>query len=66
MELTGFEPRRSDLARGIVIARSARPLDDAAQRALWEVLSKAGITEPSDPETSEAPAGEGEPEPPQQ
>ena len=29
MEIVGLEPRRSDLARGIVIARSARPLDAA-------------------------------------
>ncbi|MFN0248583.1 MAG: TPR end-of-group domain-containing protein [Kofleriaceae bacterium] len=45
MELIGLEPRRSDLARGIVVARSARPLDPAAQRALWELLAKAGVTE---------------------
>ena len=52
LELTGLEPRRSDLARGIVIARAARPLDEAAQRALWDALSRAGITEPSDPDSS--------------
>ncbi|MEO8705314.1 MAG: tetratricopeptide repeat protein [Kofleriaceae bacterium] len=45
MELTGFEPRRSDLARGIVIARSVRALDDAAQRAMWDALGAAGVTE---------------------
>jgi len=45
VELSGFEPRRSDLARGIVIARSARTLDDAEQRALWKMLGAAGITE---------------------
>lgn len=45
MELNGFEPRRSELARGIVIARSAKPLDPAEQRALWELLAKAGVTE---------------------
>ncbi|HWU86787.1 MAG TPA: hypothetical protein VN253_05915, partial [Kofleriaceae bacterium] len=50
MELSGFEPRRSDLARGIVIARSTHPLDAAAQRALWEELSRAGITDPADPD----------------
>lgn len=53
MELSGFEPRRNDLARGIVIARSARPLDEAAQRALWDELARAGITEPADPEEAE-------------
>ena len=45
MELTGLEPRRSDLARGIVIARSKAPLDPAAQDALWASLAAAGITE---------------------
>ncbi len=48
MELTGLEPRRSDLARGIVIARSAKPLDAAEQRALWDLLAKASVTEPED------------------
>ena len=51
LELTGLEPRRSDLARGIVIARAARPLDEAEQRALWDALARAGITEPSDPDS---------------
>ncbi|HEU0030897.1 MAG TPA: hypothetical protein VFQ53_09695 [Kofleriaceae bacterium] len=45
MEVTGLEPRRNDLARGIVIARSARPLDEAEQHALWDMLAKAGVTE---------------------
>lgn len=45
VELTGLEPRRSDLARGIVIVRSARPLDEPAQRALWRALADAGVTE---------------------
>ncbi|MEJ7599520.1 MAG: hypothetical protein WKG01_16550 [Kofleriaceae bacterium] len=45
MELTGLEPRRSDLARGIVIARSAQPLDGAGQRALWDLLAAAGVIE---------------------
>jgi len=45
VELTGLEPRRSDLARGIVIARSARPLDGAAQRAMWQLLASAGVIE---------------------
>lgn len=48
MEIVGLEPRRSDLARGIVIARSARPLDPGAQRALWEALGTAGVTEPGE------------------
>lgn len=48
MEIVGLESRRSDLARGIVVARSARPLDAAAQRRLWEALGAAGITEPSE------------------
>lgn len=45
MELTGLEPRRSDLARGIVIARAKAPLDPSAQDALWAALSGAGVTE---------------------
>jgi len=49
VELTGLEPRRSDLARGIVIARSAVPLTPAAQRALWASLAAAGVTEAEDP-----------------
>jgi tetratricopeptide (TPR) repeat protein len=48
VEIVGLESRRSDLARGIVVARSSRPLDAAAQRALWDELGAAGITEPSD------------------
>ena len=45
MELTGLEPRRNDLARGIVIARAKAALDPDAQRALWTMLAKAGVTE---------------------
>ncbi|MCY7314128.1 MAG: hypothetical protein LH480_00445, partial [Rubrivivax sp.] len=45
MELIGLEPRRSDLARGIVIARSKAPLDPSAQEAMWQALSAAGVTE---------------------
>ena len=45
MELTGLEPRRSDLARGIVIARSKAPLDPETQDKLWAALSTAGVTE---------------------
>jgi tetratricopeptide (TPR) repeat protein len=48
VELIGLEPRRSDLARGIVVARSARPLDPAEQRSLWDMLAKAGVTEPEE------------------
>jgi tetratricopeptide (TPR) repeat protein len=48
VEIVGLEPRRSDLARGIVIARSARLLDPAAQRAMWEALGAAGVTEPGE------------------
>ena len=48
MEIVGLEPRRSDLARGIVIARGSRPLDANEQRALWEALGLAGVTEPSE------------------
>jgi tetratricopeptide (TPR) repeat protein len=64
VELTGLEARRSDLARGIVIARSARPLDDAEQRALWEALTTAGVTETSD--TEDGAARDREPEPARQ
>ena len=53
MELTGLEPRRSDLARGIVIARSKAPLDPAAQDALWAALAAAGITETERRETDD-------------
>nr|MBA3503635.1 hypothetical protein [Deltaproteobacteria bacterium] len=45
MELSGLEPRRSDLARGIIIARSAEPLDAQTQRAIWDALTAAGVTE---------------------
>ena len=48
MEIVGLAPRRSDLARGIVIARSTQPLDLAAQQALWAALGDAGVTEPSE------------------
>jgi tetratricopeptide (TPR) repeat protein len=53
VEIVGLEPRRSDLARGIVIARSAGPLDAADQRALWDALGAAGVTEPSEAGTDE-------------
>ena len=68
MELTGLEPRRSDLARGIVIARGGRPLDATAQRALWDALARAGVTEASEPEAPgrEPEPGEPEPEPARQ
>src|SRR5205085_10941466 len=49
-------PRRSDLARGIVIARSAEPLDREGQRALLAALVAAGVTETDDePSETEAP-----------
>lgn len=53
MEIVGLEPRRSDLARGIVIARSVRPLDADQQRALWEALGAAGVTEPGEAQGNE-------------
>jgi tetratricopeptide (TPR) repeat protein len=53
VEIVGLEPRRSDLARGIVIARGTRPLDVAEQRALWEALGAAGVTEPSEAGTDD-------------
>ncbi|MBA3818391.1 MAG: hypothetical protein H0X17_05825 [Deltaproteobacteria bacterium] len=65
MELSGLEPRRSDLARGIVIARCARPLDPPTQRALWEALSAAGVTESSETETRDRDS-EDEPDPDRQ
>jgi tetratricopeptide (TPR) repeat protein len=65
VELTGFEPRRSELARGIVIARSTRALDDAEQRALWKLLGAAGVTEVDEPEESESSASTDESEPPE-
>ena len=48
VEIVGLEPRHSDLARGIVIARGAAPLSATQQRALWERLQTAGITEASE------------------
>jgi len=53
VEIVGLEPRRSDLARGIVIARGSRALDATAQRALWEALGTAGVTEPSEAATDD-------------
>jgi len=55
VEILGFEPRRSDLARGILIARSTRPLDAAAQKALWDQLSNDGITERADEDSEDEP-----------
>jgi len=68
VELTGLEPRRSDLARGIVIARAARALDASEQRALWAALAAANVTEASDPDEPSVTAGPGEDEdaPPRQ
>ena len=53
MEIVGLEPRRSDLARGILIARSARPLDATAQQALWDALAAAGVTERTEEEVED-------------
>jgi tetratricopeptide (TPR) repeat protein len=55
VEILGLEPRRTDLARGILIARSTRPLDAATQKALWDSLSAAGITEHADEDTADEP-----------
>ena len=56
MEIVGLEPRRSDLARGIVIARSTRELDAVTQKALWDTLSAANITEQADDDAADEPA----------
>jgi tetratricopeptide (TPR) repeat protein len=56
VEIVGLEPRRSDLARGILIARSTRPLDAATQKALWDALSRAGVTEKADEDADNEPA----------
>jgi tetratricopeptide (TPR) repeat protein len=48
MEIVGLEPRRSDLARGIVIAQSADVLAPAAQQELWTELAAVGLTERSE------------------
>ena len=61
MEIVGLEPRRSDLARGILIARSTRPLDAGEQKALWEALAAAGVTEQADEDTDDEPARSGTP-----
>ena len=53
MEIVGLEPRRTDLARGILIARSARPLDAVAQKALWAALAEAGVIEEADDDDDE-------------
>ena len=53
MDIVGLEPRRSDLARGILIARSARPLDATAQDELWAALASAGVTERTEEETED-------------
>ncbi len=55
MEIVGLEPRRSDLARGILIARSTRPLDAKTQKALWDALSAAGVTEKADEDAENEP-----------
>jgi hypothetical protein len=48
MEIVGLEPRRNDLARGIVIARSTALLDAAMQGELWRELAAAGLSERSE------------------
>jgi len=66
VELSGLEPRRSDLARGIIIARSAAPLDAPTQRAIWEALTAAGVTESSEVEEPADDDDTDEPDPPRQ
>ncbi len=56
IEINGFEARQTDLARGILIARSRRALDAAEQKALWDALAAAGITEKADDDTEDEPA----------
>ncbi len=63
MDLSGFEPRRSDLSRGIVIARTARALDGAEQRSLWKQLGLAGITESDEEEPERVDSENATPEP---
>ena len=53
MEIVGLEPRRSELARGILVARSARPLDAKTQDELWDALTAAGVTERTEEETED-------------
>lgn len=55
LHIRGLEARRSDLARGILIARSTRPLDARTQKALWDALSAAGVTEKADEDTEDEP-----------
>jgi tetratricopeptide (TPR) repeat protein len=56
VEITGLEARRSDLARGILIARSTRLLTAGEQKALWDALAAAGVTEQADEDTEDEPA----------
>jgi tetratricopeptide (TPR) repeat protein len=56
VEILGLEARRSDLARGILIARSSRALDASEQKALWDALAAAGVTEQADDDTEDEPA----------
>jgi tetratricopeptide (TPR) repeat protein len=53
LAIWGFEARRSDLARGILIARTSAPLEAARQKELWAALSAAGVTEDADEEPEE-------------
>lgn len=51
MDIVGLEPRKSDLARGILIARSTRNLDAKEQDALIAALTQAGVSERTEEET---------------
>lgn len=53
MDIVGFEPRHSDLARGIIVARSSRPLDASTQQALWDALAEAGVTAGNDEDNAD-------------
>nr|HEX4315617.1 hypothetical protein [Kofleriaceae bacterium] len=53
VEIVGLEARRSDLARGIVIARARVPLDADTQRSLWLAMEAFGATESDDDEDDE-------------
>jgi hypothetical protein len=55
VEILGLEARRSDLARGILIARSGRLLSAAEQKGLWDALAAAGVTEQADEDTEDEP-----------
>lgn len=54
MDVFGLEARQSELARGIVIVRSARGLTSAQQREVWKILAAGGITEDDSDEQEDA------------